>query len=437
MANVNGNITLNFDGVTSFKVDGHLFQWGTKYLQYVDLYAPATPVKTVTLNFSSFWTMNTLDLSGNIRAVIKDLDDTANRAIKILDLTGAVGTNVIELKSTSINHLLGGDGVEQVTLGNGYYQSIQLGNGNNVLKTGVANVETVTMGSGNDAITVGSGYIVSLVAGGGNNTVTVGTGEVEFLFTGSQVDKVTTSTGYVGLIDTGRGADTVTLGSGGAGSVVLSRDADTVILSKLTEPDTVLLGGGESVSDASQKDSDTVDFSKFTANFTIDIREGATIKTGNGNFIVRGFENAVGGSGSEIILGNDDANILKGNAGNDRLAGGLGADTLFGGTGKDTYVFDTKLGAGNVDTVDDFIAADDVIWLDDDVFTKVGKTGDLASAAFWTGSAAHEADDRIIYDKVSGKLFYDADGNGSGAAVQFALLDKGLTLTNLDFLVIA
>ena len=36
----------------------------------------------------------------------------------------------------------------------------------------------------------------------------------------------------------------------------------------------------------------------------------------------------------------------------------------------------------------------------------------------------------------TGQLFYDADGNGAGAAVQFATLATGLALTASDFQVI-
>jgi hypothetical protein len=41
----------------------------------------------------------------------------------------------------------------------------------------------------------------------------------------------------------------------------------------------------------------------------------------------------------------------------------------------------------------------------------------------------------IIYDSATGALSYDADGNGAGAAVQFASLSTGLSLTGSSFLV--
>lgn len=51
------------------------------------------------------------------------------------------------------------------------------------------------------------------------------------------------------------------------------------------------------------------------------------------------IENAIGGSGNDVIVGNAANNVLKGGAGNDVLFGGGGADELWGGSGGDTFVF--------------------------------------------------------------------------------------------------
>ena len=60
----------------------------------------------------------------------------------------------------------------------------------------------------------------------------------------------------------------------------------------------------------------------------------------------------------------------------------------------------------------------------------------LAAGAFVTGIAPADADDRIVYDAVTGALWFDADGNGVGAAIQFATLNGSPVLTAGDFLVI-
>ena len=62
--------------------------------------------------------------------------------------------------------------------------------------------------------------------------------------------------------------------------------------------------------------------------------------------------------------------------------------------------------------------------------------GSADSDAFFKGSAAHDASDRIIYNSATGVLLFDADGSGAGAAVRFATLAKGLAMTSADFLVI-
>src|SRR6185436_11419698 len=63
-------------------------------------------------------------------------------------------------------------------------------------------------------------------------------------------------------------------------------------------------------------------------------------------------------------------------------------------------------------------------------------SGALADGAlFIVGSGAQQAEDVILYDSASGALSYDADGNGAGAAVQFATLSTGLSLTGNSFLV--
>jgi Ca2+-binding RTX toxin-like protein len=139
---------------------------------------------------------------------------------------------------------------------------------------------------------------------------------------------------------------------------------------------------------------------------------------------------AVSGSGNTLN------NVIVGTTGNNVLAGGWGNDTLTGGAGSDTFLFNTSLNrTSNVDRITDFNVAADTIRLDNAVFKGLGE-GWLAAGAFHTGTAAADAQDRIIYNKTTGALSYDADGSGSGAAVHFATVSAGLALTNADFFVI-
>ena len=117
------------------------------------------------------------------------------------------------------------------------------------------------------------------------------------------------------------------------------------------------------------------------------------------------------------------------------LNGGAGADYLAGLGGADFFDFTTALGGGNVDTVGDLVSGTDKIRLDNAVFAGLSD-GALPASAFVIGSAAGDADDRIVYNQTTGQLFYDADGNGGAAAVLFATLNPGQALSASDFQVI-
>ncbi|GLK78696.1 hypothetical protein [Methylopila turkensis] len=146
--------------------------------------------------------------------------------------------------------------------------------------------------------------------------------------------------------------------------------------------------------------------------------------------------NGTGNSQANTLVGNAAANTLNGLGGADRLDGGRGADILTGGDGADTFVFSSVLGSGNVDRITDFVVADDTIELDRRVFSQIAP-GTLAAGAFNTGTAATEADDRVIYNAATGQLFFDKDGSGDAGAIHFATLSPNLaTLSHLDFVVV-
>lgn len=149
-----------------------------------------------------------------------------------------------------------------------------------------------------------------------------------------------------------------------------------------------------------------------------------------------GKDTISGGSGNDVLVGGDGNDTIKGDAGNDLISGGAGNDILTGGAGKDLFVFSVdKLNKRtNVDKVTDFSVRDDSLLLDSSLFKKIGK-GALKADAFHIGPAAHDASDRIIYDSNSGKLFFDVDGTGGAAAVQFATIKPGLALSHQDFVV--
>lgn len=151
--------------------------------------------------------------------------------------------------------------------------------------------------------------------------------------------------------------------------------------------------------------------------------------------------NATGNDLNNTLTGNSGANILNGGAGNDTLIGGAGNDTLTGGLGTDTFVFNTALNATtNRDTIADFLSGTDKINLENAIMTGLGlTTGQLTLDQFRSGagiSSAGDSSDRVIYNTTTGGLFYDVDGNGSGAAVQFAILGANLQITHQDFWIV-
>jgi Peptidase M10 serralysin C terminal/Cadherin domain/RTX calcium-binding nonapeptide repeat (4 copies)/Matrixin len=107
--------------------------------------------------------------------------------------------------------------------------------------------------------------------------------------------------------------------------------------------------------------NDTYDLSNYVTAVTINLNPGASSITsttqlaylGNGHYAqgnvfnaylyngdARSYiDNAIGGSGNDILTGNPVANSLDGGAGNDTLAGSGGNDTIIGGSGTDTAVF--------------------------------------------------------------------------------------------------
>ena len=136
------------------------------------------------------------------------------------------------------------------------------------------------------------------------------------------------------------------------------------------------------------------------------------------------------------LIGNNLAQFIYGNAGANTIDGKGGADTLYGMAGADTFTFTNGPLPGAADVLADFSAADDTIALDDVAFLGIGGPGALNANAFVIGSQAGDANDRIVYNQATGQLFFDADGNGAGAAVLFATVNAGTILSASDFVVI-
>ncbi|MDQ6433416.1 calcium-binding protein [Mesorhizobium sp. LHD-90] len=143
------------------------------------------------------------------------------------------------------------------------------------------------------------------------------------------------------------------------------------------------------------------------------------------------------GLGAINLTGNEFAQSIIGNAGNNRLEGKGGADTLRGLGGLDTFVFASSLGAGNIDTIVGFVAADDRFQLSKAIFSAFTQTGTISSGQFRANASgeAQDANDLIIQDIDNGRLYYDADGSGLGLRIHFATVGAGVALTSADFII--
>jgi Ca2+-binding RTX toxin-like protein len=243
----------------------------------------------------------------------------------------------------------------------------------------------------------------------------------QYVLQGSGGDDVILGSNYSDVISGGDGADRLWGGSdgmdelrGGAGDDIY---VDVVIIEGSLDEDVIVEGRDAGI--------DTVEtrltYGTLPTNVENLIYTGAGIFYGGGNH------------DGNMIVGGARADRITAMGGDDRLHGGGGSDTLYGGAGADTFLFETLLGTGNVDKIGDF-AAGDAIALDRAIFAALpGRGTALAGDAFVVGASAQDAEDRIIYDQASGKLFYDADGNGAGARILFAQVTAGTEIGAADF----
>ena len=318
--------------------------------------------------------------------------------------------------------------------------------------TGTSGNDTLTGGAGNDILD-GKAGIDTMIGGTGNDTYYVdNTKDVVTELASQGIDTVISSvtytltdyvenltlTGKSNINGTGNDLDNIIIGNSGANTLTGNAGNDT--LDGKAGADRLIGGTGDDiyyvdnvkdvVIEEENEGIDTV-YSSVTYTLTDHVE----------NLILSGTK-AINGTGNaldNLIIGNTGNNILKGGEGNDTLYGGLGNDTLYGGAGSDKFVFNTTLNASkNKDTIKDFNVLDDTIELENAIFEKLTATGLLNFDNFvsTTDGKAKDSDDYIVYNKKTGQLFYDADGNGKGAGVLFAVVENKADLTNADFTVI-
>jgi Ca2+-binding RTX toxin-like protein len=329
------------------------------------------------------------------------------------------GGAYVELVSTNDNAAT----VALNLTGNELAQTLVGNNGANLMN-GAGGVDTLIGLGGDDTYQVNvAGVLIGESAGGGNDAVYTsvnytlnGGAEVELISTNDTAATVALNLIGNELAQTLVGNNGANLFNGGGG-------VDTLI--GLGGDDTYQVNvAGVLIGEGAGGGNDAV---YASVNYTLNGGAQVELISTNSHAATVAL-NLTGNELAQTLIGNAGASILDGKGGN---------DTLIGLAGADTFAFTTALGAGNVDTIADFAAGVDKILLGGnggEPFAALA-SGALAAGAFVVGTAAGDANDYLIYNSSTGALLYDADGNGAGAAVQFATLSTGLSLTAADFLV--
>ncbi|MEI8208843.1 MAG: NF038122 family metalloprotease [Methylococcales bacterium] len=383
----------------------------------------------------------------------------------VLTISGTTGADTLQDTTKSNASLTGGLGIDTFMV-SGKASITDLGNGG-------ADVLTVAAGGTANA-TINTAWIAS--AGTSNNgTATITTA-------GLDVNLAAVTSGINGFKVTDTGVATTLTGSalndtliGGTGNDTLAGGLGVNILTGGAGLDTFSITGTDTITDLGNGGADVLTIAAgATAIASINTAWTATvasanngtanittsglavnlsaITTGTNGFKVTdtGVATTLTGSGlNDILTGGTGKDTLIGGNGNDILIGGLGNDTLTGGAGSDYFVFNTTPNtSSNKDTITDFVSGTDKLEFSKSIFTGIttaagtGNGAALTANEFissTTATAGTTATSHFIYNSTSGVLYYDADANGAGAAVQVALIGTTThpALVAADFLVIA
>lgn len=355
-----------------------------------------------------------------------------------------------------------------------YVENLILKGSENLIGTGNALANTITGNKGNNTLNGGKGAD-TLIGGGGIDTFIVdnsgdtvkGKGNVEasasfvlsaglsnLLLTGSSAINGTGNSGA--NIITGNAKSNVLSGMGGNDHLIGGSGNDTLLGG--TGNDRLEGGAGRNTLDGGT--GDDVYVVDFAGNTLGEASGGgrdaviarANVVLGNGIEGVIAVSDAItsligsaddnvmlvkygaldmmldGRGGDDMLLSFDLGNrTLIGGAGDDVLVSFYGQNRLTGGSGRDTFLIRYDYDRTQDAEISDFVSGSDRV-----VVANSFLSGLLLSGGFVQGTAARDADDLAIYDKASGRLWADTDGNGPGSQVLVATLKPGTTLAYSD-----
>lgn len=346
---------------------------------------------------------------------------TANDYVENIALHAGKSAALIAVGYSNANVLTGNE-----------YANTLYGEGGNDRLDGGTGIDTMYGGDGNDSFYCNvAGDVVSETSTGGTDTVYVGFSAS----LGGSVSGVTTSKTYSNV-------ENIVLQGSGLLNAIGSDTANNVLTGNTANNKLYGLGGNDTLNGGAGNDTmyggagndtyyllDAGDYAyedSNAGNDTVICNFSATLTSAFENVTLSGTAalNAYGNSSNNRLTGNGGANVLNGYNGNDTLTGGAGADLFT----LEAY------GTGNSDTITDFTTAQgDKIGLNFWGLPSSLTSGNLRQGAGITTSA--QADDFLIYNSTTGKVYYDQDGSGSSySAQEIALLgNKPVSLSITDF----
>lgn len=365
------------------------------------------------------------------------------------------GGSAVNGTGNASDNIITGNSADNMLNGGAGSDSLNGGAGNDTLYGG-AGTDVMSGGAGNDTYNTDGLDAITEALDAGNDSVV---SSVNFSLganlenlqligaaangNGNALNNLLVGNSNANRLNSGAGNDVL---NSGAGNDFLNSGAGNDTMNGGTGDDSYQTDGFDTIIEALNEGTDNV---TSTANYTLAanlenlVMDGVNALVGTGNALnnrLTGntFNNTLSGAaGNDTIIGGNGDDTLNGGAGDDLLNGGLGADQMNGHAGVDYFVFNTALGAGNIDTIVGFVVADDRIHIDNAVFVGLA-AGVLSAAGFKANLSglATDASDRIIYETDSGNIYFDSDGTGAASRVQFASVATNLALTNLDFFVI-
>jgi len=367
--------------------------------------------------------------------------DLANIAIATSGGTYTLRANVENGTLTNTTTFtLNGNASNNVLTGNAAANTLNGGAGNDILN-GLGGSDTMIGGIGDDTYTIdvltdvisenaseGTDLVnVAIATNSGTYTLSANfenaalSNTVIYNLTGNASNNVLTGNATTNTLNGGLGTDTL-IGGAGNDIYVIDDSGDIIV---------------ESSTIATE-----IDLVQSSINFTLGANlENLTLTdTAAINGIGNVLNNTITGNiGNNILEGGAGTDTLIGDAGNDTLSGGLGNDILTGGLGNDLFRFSSTLSGTNIDTISDFLRGTDRIALDTTIFTKLLNDTNLTDNIVVRSlgvKGTTDANDYLIYNSTSKALYYDADGSGAGAPIQFATLTNITTVSASDFVVI-